>query len=162
MKKNKNISAFQRSGHLWMIILYGLVMLLILMAILFGGYVYKMATDTDARNQQLRSAEGFLTATIRSSDEAGAFEVATNAGPEGDVLRVFTEKGAYETDLYLYHGMLVQENKAAGGELSPEDATPLYAMSTFALEETDYSIKITTDQGTFTCTPRSEEWFHDE
>lgn len=151
-----------KNGHLWMTVLFALVMVLMLLAILFAAHTYQLATASDARNAQLRSTEGFFASVIRASDASGGFEVGKSAGPEGDVLYVYQEDGAYETDIYLYKGMLVQESKAAGGNLEPENATPLFAMDTFAVDASGAGLRVTTSQGTFVCTPRSEGWSRGE
>lgn len=154
MKKTDDASLLQKSGHIWLIALFTLVMLIMLLAVLFGAYVYRMALQTDAQDTQLRSVEGFLSSTFRASDSFASVEVQDSE--YGDVLCVYEGEDQYiVTYIYQYKGNLVQEYTVAGYGLSPEDAAPIAQIKTFDADYKDGTVRVITDEGTFVATLRS-------
>lgn len=70
-------------GHVWTLLLFAVVMLLMLVAIVFGVRVYDAATRANAATTQLRAVEGYLSSALKATDENNAVSVA--AGPQGEL-----------------------------------------------------------------------------
>ena len=154
MKTTDDASLFQRSGHMWFIALFTLVMLIMLLAVLFGAFVYRMALQTDAQDTQLRSVEGYLSSAFRASDSFASVEVMDSE--YGDVLCIYEGEDRYiVTYIYPYEGKLVQEYTVSGYGLTPEDAAPIAQVDTFDVDYHDGTVHVTTDEGTFVATLRS-------
>ena len=154
MKTNDDASFLQRTGHIWLIALFTLVMATMLLAVLFGAFVYRMALQTDAQDTQLRSVEGYLSSAFRASDSYASVEVQDSE--YGDVLCIYEGEDRYiVTYIYPYKGNLVQEYTVSGYGLTPEDAAPIARVSTFDVEYSGGTVHVTTDEGSFVATLRS-------
>ena len=153
-KANSGVVRFQNAGHILFTVVFALVMTLMLLAVLFGAQVYRMALDTDVRSGQIRSVEGFIASTFRASDTYGS--LGLTQGPEGLALCLYEDEEKYTvTYIYLYEGYLVQENTVSGYALEPESATKIAPLSSFEVEVDGNTAKIATSEGTFVNTLRS-------
>ena len=151
--KKTSDTSYREVGHVFLIVLFALVMLLMLLAILFGGHVYQMALQADARESQLRSVEGFLSSTFKASDTTDGISVGQ--GPEGDMLSVKDAGGAYEVCIYLSDGKLVEQYKSVEMAVDPSMAATIAELSQFDVEQSGRTVTIKTELGTFTNTTRS-------
>ena len=140
-------------GHAWLLAVYALVALMMLIAILFGAFIYQDAFQSNQRYSQLRSVEGFIAATLKAGDYA--VDVQVSDGPEGDMLRIADVDPAFETCIYLYGDKLVQEYKKVGLSTLPAEATPVAELGSFEAEVDGATVTVRTDIGTFTNTLRS-------
>lgn len=64
-------------GHVWTLLLFAVVMLLMLVSIVFGVRVYDMATRANAATTQLRAVEGYLSSALKANDENSAVSVSS-------------------------------------------------------------------------------------
>lgn len=134
-------------SHVFTGVLFGLFIVVLLIAIVIGTNVYRSLYDTGQEISSERIATSLLYNTIRAVDSVDALEEAI--GPEGValVLNEHAISGTYETRIYLYQGMLVQEYAHAGTAYNPEHATPLVETDTFAFSYRDGLLTVTTSQG---------------
>lgn len=139
-------------GHVWTLLLFAVVMLLMLVAIVFGVRVYDAATRANAATTQLRAVEGYLSSALKAADENNAVSVA--AGPQGDVLRIATGDGN-ATSIYLSDGNLVEEYGAASNALDPQSAVPIAKLESFSADISESRVIVTTDVGTVVASLRS-------
>lgn len=139
-------------GHVWTLLLFAVVMLLMLVAIVFGVRVYDAATRANAATTQLRAVEGYLSSALKATDENNAVSVA--AGPQGDVLHIATGDGNV-TSIYLSDGSLVEEYGAADNALDPQSAVPIAKLESFSADISESRVVVTTDVGTVVASLRS-------
>lgn len=139
-------------GHVWTLLLFAVVMLLMLVAIVFGVRVYDAATRANAATTQLRAVEGYLSSALKATDKNNAVSVA--AGPQGDTLRIATGDGN-ATSIYLSDGSLVEEYGAAGNALDPQSAVPIARLESFSADISESRVIVTTDVGTVVASLRS-------
>ena len=153
MTKQTSNTAERKHGHIWLLILFALVMLLMAAAISFGAQVYSRALQVQTSSAQIRSVEGYLASTFKANDEDNT--VTVDQAPEGKMLRVVDENGLFETCIYLYKGKLVQEYKSVDVDLAPEAANVIAQISRFEPSIDGNTITVSTDAGTFVSTLRS-------
>ena len=140
------------SGHIWLLVLFALVMLLMAAAISFSAQTYGRALGVEGANNRLCSIEGYLDSTFKASDAEGS--VSVEAGPQGGMLVVADRYGAYETCIYLYDGQLVQEYKSVASDLAPQAASPIAELSRFEPKVEGRTVTVICDEGTFVNTLR--------
>ncbi len=148
------LRAYERSkkGDLFAMleaILFVVVMALLMAALAVGVLTYTRISDTRSADDRARIAGSVVANGVRYADAVDAVRVGE--GPEGPalVLAVNTEAGEYETRIYQYEGMLVEEYALQGAAYTPQRATKLVENSLFSFVYTeDGLLEVTTDAGT--------------
>ena len=150
----RKLRAYERSqkGDLFATleaILFVVVMALLMTALAVGVLTYTRIADTRSTDDRARVANSVVSNGVRYADAVDAVRVGD--GPEGPalVLAVNTESGAYETRIYQYQGMLVEEYALQGAAYTPQRATKLVENSRFSfMYSEDGLLEVTTDAGT--------------
>ena len=133
-------------------ILFVVVMALLLAALAAGVTSYSRISETRASDNAMRIATSAVANSVRHADAIDA--VRAGEGPEGPALVLVEsgETGDYETRIYQYRGMLVEEYSLAGSPYTPARATQLVENNTFAFSyvpaEEGGMLEVTTDAGT--------------
>lgn len=128
--------------------LFGLMLGCVLALTVFGAQVYRALTDSQARNQAARASLSYLAARLHAADERGGVRVEHTA--RGDVLILAEEQDdtGYETRIYLYEGMLMEEYCAVGSESDPEFAQQVARTDSFSAAMEGDLVSVTTGEGT--------------
>ncbi|MCL2826027.1 MAG: DUF4860 domain-containing protein [Eggerthellaceae bacterium] len=128
-------------------ILFAFIVVFLLLLLLTGMNVYGAINSQRDASDSTRLALSLITNNVRMNDTADAVRVGT--GPEGPalVLVEYLDTGAYETRIYAYQGMIVQEYAMAGSAYTPDRADPIVASKTFYFEYTNNLLTIHTDAG---------------
>lgn len=135
------------SGRVFTIILFGLVVLFLFVALLFGMDVYKSIDSTRTANDNARLSLSLVANSIRGNDVTDS--VGVGNGPEGPSL-VLTDtfnETSYETRIYSYQGMVVEEYSLAGTEYTPERAREIVESKEFSFTYSNGLLTVITDQG---------------
>lgn len=140
-----------KQGHasrVFTAILFGVFVLMLLLAFLAGVTVYKNLNASHSAIDNYRSSENLVVNSVLANNSADALSVAK--GPEGAAL-VLTEtdaEGSYETRIYLYQGNIVEEYAVAGSPYDPQQASVLASSKVFSFSLKGNLLRITTNHGT--------------
>lgn len=142
--------------------LFTVMLLALFFVALMGGLasgigVYGSVMDARSRVGDVHMRAGMLSNVVRMNDAADAVE--RGEGPEGPslVLVQRLETGTYQTRVYAYRGMVVQEYAIAGADYNPERATALFASSSFDFQMEGSLLRIYTDGGQTDVALRSDQ-----
>lgn len=141
--------------RVFMAILFAIIVLFLLIALMMGTMVYQALNKASTQSNESRVGLSLISNSIRMTDYTDAVGVGT--GPEGRSL-VLTERldnGTFETRIYQYHGMIVQEYALASAPYTPEKARDLVASNTFNFEYSNGLLTVHTDQGSTSVALRS-------
>ena len=133
-------------------LLFVVVIALLLAALAAGVMSYGRISSTRTSDNVVRVATSVVSNSVRHADAIGA--VRAGNGPEGPalVLAESNDAGEYETRIYQYRGMLVEEYALSGTPYDPTRATRLVGNSrfsfTYAPRGQDGLLEVTTDAGT--------------
>lgn len=142
--------ADRMAGRTAALALFTLFAVALLLALVAGVRVYAALVSAEDAVEDDRFATGLLVNSVRGADAIDA--VGAAAGPQGEAL-VLTERargGAFQTRIYMYDGMLMQEYAVQDAPFNPQSATPVLATDSFWFAFDDGLLTIGTDQGT-TC-----------
>ena len=121
-----------------------------------GAHAYRVVDGMRVSTDELH-LQSLLANIVRMNDVNSGLRRAQ--GPEGPalVLEQDLETGTYETRIYAYEGMVVQEYAMEGTEPDPAGATPLLASRTFDFDLDEGLLCVRTDEGQTTVALRSEQ-----
>ena len=151
------LRSYERTSHMDAFavleaILFVVVMALLVAALAAGVMSYSRISNARTDDDAARVATSVVANSVRHADAVDA--VRAGNGPEGPALVLVeaSDAGAYETRIYQYRGMLVEEYALAGSAYIPARATQLVANSVFSFvyEPTEGGglLEVTTDAGT--------------
>lgn len=103
------------------LLVFALFAVCIMAVLLSGAKVYRVLTDREEINYDLRTAAQYITTRVRQADRGGAVSVEDFGGAEALVLWETIDGEEYETRVYCHEGYIRELFTAAGGEFSPED-----------------------------------------
>ena len=128
-------------------ILLAFVVTFLLLLLLTGMSVYGYINGQREASDNARLGLSLIANSVRMTDVANA--VSEGPGPEGPalVLTEYLDTGAYETRIYAYQGMIVEEYSMAEREYAPERAQAIVASKAFSFEYTGGLLTIHTDVG---------------
>ena len=113
-------------------LLFVIIVGLLLAALAAGVMSYSRISTERVNDDQTRIAQSVVANSVRHADMVDA--VRTGEGPEGPAL-VLVEAGEsdeYETRIYQYEGMLVEEYALASSPYAPRRATQLVENTSFS------------------------------
>ena len=128
--------------------LFGIFVLMLLLAFLAGVTVYKNLSTAQSTLNNYRSSESLIVNNVLAND---SYETLRQGkGPEGKSLVMVesNDDGTYETRIYLYQGIIMEEYAVLGAPYSPETATPLATSKVFSFTLSNNLLRITTNHGT--------------
>lgn len=134
-------------GRFFTVILFALFVAVLLIAIMAGTGLYRALVDVRDQADTSRLATGLIANSVRASDATDA--VGAGQGPEGRslVLSERLENGTFETRIYAYQGMIVEEYALADAEYTPDKATPIVASERFSFSYENGLLSVETDDG---------------
>ena len=116
-----------------------------LMMVVFGAQTYRDTAASQAYGNDERAILSYLSTCVKGGDSAG--NVKVTSGEYGQVLTVGDGSG-YALHIYRYGGELLEEYRALGTTLSPENANVLGKTDIFVIETpVADTLRITTDAG---------------
>lgn len=154
-KQSARAGGANRSGRLFITVLFAVLALFLLAALLVGTSVYRAANDARQDADEMRLGLSLIANSIRMNDATDAVGVAD--GPEGLAL-VLTEhldNGDFETRLYAYQGSVVEEYTRPDAPFAPERAREIVASDRFEFTYADGLLTVYTDQGSASVALRS-------
>lgn len=138
--------------------LFVLIVVALFVLVMIATDSYKVVVEAQNTSNVSRASLSYLDSRIKAADLTEA--LARGVGPEGDalVLRENVQGALYETRIYLYEGMLMEEYSLAEDPFSPSKATAITGTETFSFEFLDQSlVRVTTDAGTQYVAIRSKQ-----
>ena len=136
-------------GRLFTALLFALFLIALLIALSAGTNLYRTLGDTS------RIATGLIANSVRAADAVDA--IGTGQGPEGRSL-VLTERldgGTFETRIYSYEGVIVEEYAPADAAYTPEKAARIVDSVRFSFSYENGLLTVYTDDGTVQVALRS-------
>lgn len=135
------------SGRLFIILLFGIIIVFLFIMLLFGVNIYDTTNKSRVENDERRLGLSLIANSIRMNDVTDA--VGVGQGPEGRslVLTENIEGVAYETRIYTYEGKIVQEYAMAQTPYTPTRTREIVASSRFEFEYRNGLLTVYTDQG---------------
>lgn len=148
---------FTPSSQIFSTLLMGVFFLALMLALLTGTIMYRSTSRAQMRSNDMHLQSGLLTNLVRNNDFAGA--LGTGEGPEGPALVLYRTlaSGTYETRIYLYQGMIMQEFTKTGRPYNPGTATALFESKTFEFETDGQLLTLITDEGNSCVALRSNQ-----
>lgn len=144
------------SNRAFAAVLFGLFIVVLLIAFLVGINVYRVLDNMAVEEGTQRLEESFLANTVHSNDLYDTVRIGE--GPEGDalvLLETVDGDSSYETRIYAYDGSIVQEYAFEGAPYVPEKAITLFESKHFDFELGDSLLTIHTDSGSVNIAVRS-------
>lgn len=137
-----------KASRIFTATLFGVFILMLLLAFLAGVTVYKNLSTAQSTLNNYRSSESLIVNNVLANDSYETLRQGN--GPEGKslVMVEHTEDGTYETRIYLYQGTIMEEYAVSGAAYSPETATPLATSKVFSFTLSGGLLRITTNHGT--------------
>jgi hypothetical protein len=132
---NKKYSTLSHSiPSIFLFILIGLFAVSALTLTLIGTRVYRSVTDNAAGNIDSQMVLSYLCNKVRAFDHEGGVEISTREGMS--VLRLYEEiEGKpYETDIYVYQGMIREAFMPRNEAFFPEYGEMLAAVSSLTFQ----------------------------
>lgn len=128
-------------------ILFAFIVTFLLLLLLTGMSVYGHVNSQREASDNSRLGLSLIVNSVRMNDTADA--VSEGTGPEGAalVLTEYLEAGTYETRIYAYQGMIVEEYALAEREYVPDRARAIVASEVFSFEYAGGLLTIHTDMG---------------
>ena len=123
---------------------YSLMLALLFVVVIFSCHGFLVSTESRTENYDMRSSLSYITNKVKSFDAAGSVEVIDSRIL---VLRDITEKGIYETRIYIEDGKIMEEYSKAEKPISPEKGTVVGLAETFSVSLNNLLLTIKTDQG---------------
>lgn len=114
------------------VLLMGVFFVVLMMGLVAGVAMYRAIADAQSRAAEQDMRAGLVASCVHASDVYGALQ--RGQGPEGDALVLVDHVGGedYETRIYQYDGMLVQEYALAGRPYNPGGANALLEVHDFS------------------------------
>lgn len=130
-----------------------IAVLLICMA--FGVMVYSKVANEGTATSDERLSLNLLLNDVRADDAIESVEVGD--GPQGPAMVLIEREasGTYETRVYPYDGMIMQEYALSGSAYSPGTATPVVRSDIFEFSYEDGLLTIVTEHGSSSVALRS-------
>lgn len=143
------------SQRVFVIALFAFLIAFLLAVLVFGVNAYRAVNDTRVETNEARLGLSLVANSIRSTDVIDAVGVGT--GPEGRslVLTETLDSGVYETRLYAYQGVILQEYARADSPYAPERAREVVHSESFDFEYAGGLLTVHTDQGSTSIALRS-------
>lgn len=145
-----SLSQYQEKsgGRFFTVILFAFIVFFLLITLFVGMQVYSFINSSREASDDTRLGLSLITNSVRMNDAVDAIGVGN--GPQGNAL-VLTERldsGSYETRIYLYQGMIVEEYAIAESPYTPAKARELVESDSFEFDYANGLLSIYTDQGT--------------
>lgn len=123
--------------------------------VMFGAQTFRDVAASQEENNNTRALLSYLSTCVKGNDSSGHISVLESE--YGPLLMLGSESG-YALYIYQYNGQLLEEYRAAGNPLNPENANILGGTSTFLVETPALNtLRITTDEGNVLLYLRSGE-----
>jgi len=154
--------ASKNNSRVFIATLFAFVVILLLLLLLMGMNVYSSLNSQRETSDTSRLSLSLIASIVKMNDSADV--VSKGAGPEGPalVLTEHLEAETYETRIYAYRGMIVEEYSSAEQEYDPDNAQVIAASKTFSFEYADRLLTIHTDAGDGCIMIRGHEGVLDE
>lgn len=137
----------KQKGRIFTVTLFAFIVLFLLLTLLAGVRVYSAVNTSREVSDENRLGLSLIANTVKYNDVAGA--IGVDEGPEGPslVLRENLDSGNYETRIYQYNGMIVEEYSVAENAYTPESSREVVQSERFEFEYENGLLIIYTDQG---------------
>lgn len=137
----------KQKGRIFTVTLFAFIVIFLLLTLLAGVRVYSTVNDSREVSDENRMGLSLLANSVKLNDTAGA--IGVGEGPEGSslVLTERLESGNYETRIYKYNGMIVEEYSVAENAYTPERSREIVQSERFEFEYNEGLLTIYTDQG---------------
>lgn len=142
-------------GRLFTALLFALFLIALLIALSAGTNLYRTLGDVRDQADTSRIATGLIANSVRAADAVDA--IGTGQGPEGRSL-VLTERldgGTFETRIYSYEGVIVEEYAPADAAYTPEKAARIVDSVRFSFSYENGLLTVETDDGSVQVALRS-------
>jgi len=113
------------SACLWFIIILSLLAMTVM-----GARCYKLAVNEKEQNDHIRETLSYLQSRAEGSES-----VTLKKGADGDVLCFSEADGSFETRIYVYGGMLMEELSQIDAPSAPERGQAICSVHSFAAED---------------------------
>lgn len=145
------------SSRLLSVALMGVYFIVLMWGLAMGATMLRASVEAQTHANQLHLQSGLITGVVHGGDLADA--VSLGEGPQGAslVLSRTIGKRTYETRIYQYDDVIMQEFAIADNPYNPTSATRLMASSTFDLSLEGNLVTFTTDEGSFCVALRSAQ-----
>lgn len=120
-----------QKGTIYLLLLYGMMILAALLLTVAGGILYKGVTETRTIHDQQRATLAYVQSKVQTAD--GVHGVTVTDGPEGQALVLAEADSNYETRIYVYHGNLMEEFGTHDSAFTPENGTEICAAESFQI-----------------------------
>ena len=143
------------SSRLFSVVLMAVFFIALMGGVAAGALMSRATAEAQELASELHLQSGLITNTVRGGDIVAA--VGQGTGPEGPalVLTRHLPSGTYETRIYHYEGVVMQEFAAAGRPYDPRGTTKLLESDEFSFDISGDLVTFTFDQGSFCVALRS-------
>lgn len=131
MKKISIGAAQHQIGELFTFALVALFAVLALFLAVIGIKDYQSVLDATDVNNDARVAMGYVANKIRTCDEADLITVKNMDGRNVLVLKEMYDGDEYETRIYHYDGVIMEQGYEEGEEFLLEDGTEIVGAQAF-------------------------------
>lgn len=131
---------FQRKHsveNLFSVMLFGLFVLLLLLMLLFSTLVYRTAVEGADENNNLRTAQNYITTKFRQHDAEGMVFLETLQGQKALCFKDVIEDEEYITYIYLKDNELKELFTASRSDAPFDMGTALASLVSFEARQTE-------------------------
>lgn len=148
-------SAEKGSLRIFRAVLFMLFIAILLVCMAFGVMVYSKIVDESAVTSDERLSLDLLLNDVRADDAIES--VQTGDGPQGPALVLIEREasGTYETRIYSFDGVIMQEYAIAGSPYSPSAAIPVVRSGSFDFSYESGLLTVFTEHGSSSVALRS-------
>ena len=125
------------SAFLWFIIIISLLAMTVI-----GARCYKLAVNEKNKNDHIRETLSYIQSRADSSGK-----VTLKKSADGDMLCFSEVDGAFETRIYVYKGMLVEELSRTDAPSVPERGQEICSVQSFETEAVNENTVLITVDG---------------
>lgn len=137
--------------NLFSVLLFGLFVLFLLLMLLFCALAYRTAVEGTEENNNLRTAQAYITTKFHQHDAHGETFLGTLQNKKALCFKDIIENEEYITYIYLQDNELKELFTASGSEAPPEMGTAVASLVSFEAKQTEegyYRIIMEDDRGT--------------
>lgn len=143
MKKNHVID------NVFTLVLFAMFATMALLVTSAGASAYKSTSEQTEKRFDRQTCLSYITARVRSNNEAGAVEITELGGCEALTFTQEANGGKYITCIYYQDGAIRELLFREGIELAPEDGTAICSANglSFSLEGGSLAVTLTGTDG---------------